>query len=155
VKMLSTGTAAGQGGCVDLGMTEGVGCVTIPGQGVDLGSNTGSAGQFIPDATTGPAYSTGGGFDGSPDVAFIQDDGQNDNISTTQYNGRVDYNITSKDSVAFSLFTVPLTKTFLPGGWVDGRQYNTFHTDGKNETAALLWTRTINPNSINEARVNV
>ncbi|HVH73151.1 MAG TPA: TonB-dependent receptor, partial [Candidatus Dormibacteraeota bacterium] len=136
-------------------MTEGAGCVTIPGQGVDLGSNTGTAGQYIPDGTTGPAYSTGGGLDGSPDVAFIQYDGQNDNISTTQYNGRIDYNLAKKDSVAFSLFTVPLIKTFLPGGWVDGRQYNTFHTDGKNETAALLWTRTINPNTINEARANV
>jgi len=57
--------------------------------------------------------------------------------------------------VAFSLFTVPLTKTFLPGGWVDGRQYNTFNTDGKNETAALLWNRTINSTIINEARMNV
>jgi len=43
----------------------------------------------------------------------------------------------------------------LPGGWVDGRQYNTFNTDGKNETAALLWNRTINSTIINEARMNV
>jgi hypothetical protein len=124
--------------------------------GIDLGSNTGSAGTFIPNsATSSGNYSVGGGMDGSPDVAFYQYQGQNDNITTTQYNGRIDYNITQKDSVAFSLFTVPLVKTFLPGGWVDGRQYNTFHTDGKNETAALLWNRTVNPSTINEARVNV
>ena len=141
--------------CANLGLVnDGISCKEVAG-GVDLGSNTGSAGTFVPDATTGAGYSTGGGLDGNPDVAFIEYDGQNDNISTTQFNGRVDYNITSKDSVAFSLFTVPLTKTFLPGGWVDGRQYNTFHTDGKNETAALLWTRTINQNTINEARMNV
>lgn len=123
--------------------------------GIDLGSNIGALGTFVPNSTTGTNYSVGGGLDGSPDVAFVEYDTQDDNISTTQYNGRIDYNVTQKDSVAFSLFTVPLTKTFLPGGWVDGRQYNTFHTDGKNETAALLWTRTINPSMTNEARMNV
>jgi carboxypeptidase family protein len=123
--------------------------------GVDLGSNMTGAG-FVPDSSTSAGnYSVGGGLDGVPDVAFIEYDGKNDNITTTQFNGRVDYNVTQKDSVAFSMFTVPLTKTFLPGGWVDGRQYNTFNTDGKNETAALLWNRTINPNTINEARMNV
>jgi len=123
--------------------------------GVDLGSNMGALGTYVPNSTTGINYSVGGGLDGIPDVAFIEYDGKNDNISTTQYNGRIDYNVTKSDLVAFSLFTVPLTKTFLPGGWVDGRQYNTFNTDGKNETAALLWTRTINPTAINEARMNV
>jgi len=155
-KILTTGTAAGQGGCVDLGLPESPGsCVTIPGQGIDLGSNTGASGTFVPNSTTGTNYSVGGGLDGSPDVVRVEYDGQNDNISTTQFNGRIDYNVTQKDLVAFSMFTVPLTKTFLPGGWVDGRQYNTFHTDGKNETAALLWTRTVNPTTINEARMNV
>ncbi|HEY6183751.1 MAG TPA: TonB-dependent receptor, partial [Terriglobales bacterium] len=141
--------------CANVGLTnDNVNCSQGP-NGLDLGSNTGASGTFIPNSTTGGLYSVGGGLDGSPDVAFIEYDGQNDNISTTQYNGRIDYNITSKDSLAFSMYTVPLTKTFLPGGWVDGRQYNTFHTDGKNETAALLWTRTVNPNTINEARANV
>jgi hypothetical protein len=176
-KILTSGTGAGQGGCADLGLPEGNAapnggpvCVTIPGQGVDLGSNVAGSG-FVPNGirtkadpscpAANPickvwyAGSVGNGLDGVADVAFVQYDGQNDNIKTTQYNGRVDYNVTSKDSVAFSLFTVPLVKTFLPGGWVDGRQYNTFHTDGKNETAALLWTRTVNPTTINEARMNV
>jgi hypothetical protein len=124
--------------------------------GIDIGSNTANSANFCDPAR--PGYicnSIGGGLDGNPDVAFIEYDGKNDNISTTQFNGRIDYNLTQKDLVAFSLFTVPLTKTFLPGGWVDGRQYNTFHTDGKNETAALLWTRTVNQSTINEARMNV
>jgi hypothetical protein len=123
--------------------------------GVDLGSNTGGPGTFVPNSASGINYSTGGGMDGIPDVALVEYSGKNDNISTTQFNGRVDYNVTKNDLVAFSLFTVPLTKTFLPGGWVDGRQYNTFNTDGKNETASLLYSRTINPNTVNEARMNV
>lgn len=173
-KVATTGTGLGQGSCADLGLPEGNAtgdggppvCVTIPGQGLDIGRPT--AGGFVPninrnltlDGTpTGPAVaysnSTGGGLDGVADIVRLDYQGLNDNISTTQFNGRIDYNITQKDSVAFSLFTVPLTKTFQPGGWVDGRQYNTFHTDGKNETAALLWNRTINPGTINEARMNV
>ena len=123
--------------------------------GIDLGSNTGTLGTFVPNSATGIGYSTGGGLDGIPDVAFIEYDGFTDNTSVTQYNGRVDYNVTQKDSVAFSLFTVPLTNSFLAGGWVDGRQYNTFRSAGKNETAAVLWNRTISPNTINEARANV
>lgn len=132
-------------------------CQSVTG-GVDLGSNTGSSGTLVPNNTTYPnanTYSIGGGLDGSPDVALVEYDGMNDNIKATQFNGRVDYNITSKDTVAFSLFHVPQQKTFLPGGWVDGRQYNTFHTDATNETAALLWNRTINQSTINEARMNV
>jgi hypothetical protein len=132
-------------------------CQTVTG-GVDLGSNTGTAGTLVQNNTTYPSgntYSIGGGLDGSPDVALVEYDGMNDNIKATQFNGRVDYNVTSKDLVAFSLFYVPQNKTFLPGGWVDGRQYNTFHTDAVNETAALLWNRTIGPSMINEARMNV
>jgi hypothetical protein len=141
--------------CAAVGLTnDGISCKEVAG-GLDLGSNTGTSGQFIANSATGSGYSVGGGLDGSPDIALVEYDGQNDNISTTQYNGRVDYNVTQKDSVAFSMYTVPLVKTFLPGGWIDGRQYNTFHTDGKNETAALLWNRTINQNTINEARMNV
>jgi len=85
----------------------------------------------------------------------VEYDGRGDTIAATQYNGRVDYNVTRKDVIAFSLFYVPQTKTFLPGSWVGGRQYDLFNTDAKNETAALLWTRTINATMVNEARMNV
>lgn len=173
-KIATTGPGIGHGSCADLGLPEGAAtgdggppvCVTIPGQGLDLGSP--KPGGFIAnqnrsltlDGTpTGQAVayssSTGGGLDGVADIVRLDYEGKNDNIVTTQYNGRIDFNVTQKDLVAFSLFTVPLTKTFLPGGWVDGRQYNTFNTDGKNETAALLWNRTINPTTVNEARMNV
>jgi len=138
-------------------------CQTVAG-GINLGSPV-AGGGFVPsvnrtymNAGNPVQYyqsSVGGGLNGVPDLAFVEYDAKNDNIHTTQWNGRLDYNVTQKDSVAFSLFTVPLTDVFLAGGWVDGRQYNTFHHDGKNETAALLWTRTLNPNTINEARANV
>jgi len=143
-KILTDGTNST---CAGLGLTEGPTCMTIPGEGVDLGSNTNTPGQIVGN--------TGGGLDGSPDVALVEYGGFNDRIRATQYNGRLDFQVTQKDLVAFSLYWVPQQKTFLPGGWVDGRQYNTFHTDAQNETAALLWTRTINSTTTNEARMNV
>ncbi len=115
---------------------------------MDLGSNTGTPGSIVSSAT-------GGGLDGSPDVAHVEYDGQNDNIRATQFNGRLDYDATQNNRVTFSLFDVPLKKTFLPGGWVDGRQYDIFNTDSKSYTAALMWTRTLNPTTVNEARANV
>jgi carboxypeptidase family protein/TonB-dependent receptor-like protein len=133
--------------CALLGLTEGTNCATVTG-GVDLGSNTGTSGTIVNTAT-------GGGLDSSPDVAHVEYDGQNDNIRATQHNGRVDFEATEKDRITFSLFDVPLKKTFLPGGWVDGRQYDIFNTDSKSYTAALMWTRILNPTTINEARANV
>ena len=140
-KILSSST------CANLGLTEGTNCATVIG-GVDLGQNTGTPGTIV-------SSSTGGGFDGSPDVAFIDYQAFVDNTKATQHNGRVDYNVTQNDRVAFSFFYVPLSNSFLPGGWVDGRQYDIFKHDSKNETAALLWTRTLNPTTVNEARMNV
>ncbi len=141
-KILTAGST-----CANLGLTEGPNCATVSG-GVDLGSNTGTTGTIVNSAN-------GGGLDGSPDVAFVDYQSQNDNTKALQYNGRVDFNATTKDLVTFSFFNVPLSNSFRAGGWVDGRQYDLFKHDSKNETAALLWTRSINPTTINEARMNV
>ena len=163
--------------CTDLGLPEGTAtpdggpavCQTVPG-GVDLGSKSSSGGivpnvnRFKPDPScpsTNPnciqwySYSVGGGFDGNPDLMHIEYSGKPDTINATQFNGRLDYVVSSKDTVAFSIFRSPFLKSFQPGGWVDGRQYNTFNTDAQHDTATLLWTRTISPTLINEARVNV
>jgi hypothetical protein len=145
--------------CAILGITDTNFCRDVPG-GVDVGSPTGSKGTAVPNPTTCPAnepgcLSIGGGFDGVPDLMRIEYSGKPDSINATQFNGRLDYNISSKDTVAFSIFRSPFLKTFLPGGWVDGRQYNTFNTDAQHDVATLLWTRTINATTINEARVNV
>ena len=133
--------------CALLGLTEGSTCATVTG-GVDLGSNTGTSGTIV-------SSPTGGGLDGSPDLMRLEYEGFTDNTKAWQHNGKVDYNATQNDRVAFSFFYVPLNNSFRPGGWVDGRQYDLFKHDSRNETAALLWTRTINPTTVNEARMNV
>ncbi len=145
--------------CAILGVNDTNFCRDVTG-GVDIGSPTGSAGTVVANPTTCPAgvpgcLSTGGGFDGVADLQHIEYSGKPDTINATQFNGRLDYNATSKDTISFVVFRSPFLKTFLPGGWVDGRQYNAFNTDAQHDTATLLWTRTISSTLINEARANV
>jgi len=145
--------------CAILGVNDANFCRDVTG-GVDIGSPTGSPGTIVPNPGTCPAddpncLSIGGGFDGVPDLQHIEYTAKPDSINATQFNGRLDYNATSKDTVSFVVFRSPFLKTFLPGGWVDGRQYNAFNSDAQHDIATLLWTRTITPTMINEARANV
>jgi len=116
--------------------------------GIDLGSNTGSPGTIV-------SAPTGGGLDGIPDVQLLEYSGKPDTINATQFNGRLDFQATQKDLIAFSVYKSPFIKSFQPGGWVDGRQYNVFNTDAQHDAATALWTRTINGTTVNEARFNV
>lgn len=116
--------------------------------GVDIGSNTGTRGTIVTSAN-------GGGLDGVPDLMRVEYDGQNDNPKATQYNGRIDYNVTKNDLVAFTMYLDNIHNNFRPGGWIDGRQYLNFLHDERKEVASVLWNRTIGPTMVNEARTNV
>ena len=140
--------------CFALGLVDtatglaGANCTAISNNTADIGSPTGTPGTIVNSAL-------GGGLDGTPDVQFIQYTDFPDVTNATQFNGRMDFQATNKDLVAFTVYKSPFLKTFLPGGWVDGRQYDTFHTDAQHNVATLLWTRTINSTMVNEARANV
>ena len=134
-----------QQGCADSSGANGTPVVT---GGIDLGSNTGSPGTIV-------SAPTGGGLDGIPDVQLLEYSGKPDTINATQFNGRLDFQATQKDLIAFSVYKSPFIKSFQPGGWVDGRQYNVFNTDAQHDAATALWTRTINGTTVNEARFNV
>jgi hypothetical protein len=123
-------------------------CHAIGTNAADIGSRTGAPGTIV-------LSPLGGGLDGVPDVQFLDYQGMPDTTKATQFNGKLDFQATKKDLIAFSVYKSPLLKTFLPGGWVDGRQYNTFNSDMQHNTATLLWTRTISSTMVNEARMNV
>ena len=103
------------------GLTEGVNCATIPGQGINVGTplTTGLGTQDLgwTSATTpgcGGA-GTGCGTAGSP-LGTVADLANYNTINPTnftaaQYNGRLDADVTSKDRIAFALYWVPLTQT--------------------------------------------
>jgi hypothetical protein len=148
------GDPAGQSpACKDLGLLD-IGadpvngnCHAIGTNMADVGSRTGNLGQIVGNL--------GGGLDGVADVQLIEYSGKPDTINATQFNGRMDFQATNKDLIAFSVYKSPFLKSFQPGGWVDGRQYNVFNTDAQHDAATALWTRTINSTMINEARFNV
>ena len=137
--------------CKDAGLTEGVNCVTIPGQGLDLGSPL-----KTPLGTQDPGWQSssnpgiGGGFDGKADIAnFITSSASTS--SKAQYAGRLDANITSKDRIGFTIYWVPQSSSFLNGA---ARQYNFFHHDQINSAYSAIWDRTFSATLLNEFRVN-
>ena len=147
--------------CAFAGLVEGVNCITIPGQGLNLGIpikapiGTRDAGYV---SNTSPG--TGGDGSGGPgnldphtaDIAFIQGTHEPSSNTHRQYNGRVDFNATSKDLVAFSFYYVPNSSTGING--YGDRTMNTFNSTYKNRAATFLWDHTFGASIANEARVN-
>ena len=102
--------------CSDIGLVQGVNCNWIQDKGLDIGKpltiGTGMHDpSFAKPATTssGTVYTPGLGgdgtgsyannMDGNADLFYVSTVGPNNNINT-QYNGRVDYQLTQKDLMA-------------------------------------------------------
>ncbi|HLV96579.1 MAG TPA: carboxypeptidase-like regulatory domain-containing protein [Candidatus Acidoferrales bacterium] len=137
--------------CANAGLTEGVDCATIPGQGLDIGSPL-TSGLGTQDlgwtSTSNPGV--GGGLDGVADIAnFITSSASN--YSKEQYNGRVDADVTTNDHVAFALYYVPQSTSFLNG---PARQYNYFHHSQVNDAFSVIWNHIFSSTLLNEFRVN-
>jgi Carboxypeptidase regulatory-like domain/TonB dependent receptor len=141
--------------CTDIGLNEGPYCHFIAGQGLDLGSPLTSAVGTADSSylsTTQPGF--GGGLDGVADIAFLQNIPNPQTSAEKQYNGRIDYNVTSKDLVAFSIYNVPVSSTSINGNNGNDRQMNTFNHSVINEAFTGLWDHTFSPTLVNEARIN-
>lgn len=137
--------------CANAGLTEGVNCRTIPGQGLDIGSPLTSAlGTQDLTWTSASNPGVGNGLDGVADIAnFVT--ASSSNYSKAQYNGRLDANVTNKDHLMFSIYWVPQSSTFLNG---PARAYNLFHHSQVNDAFSVVWDRTFSPSFLNEFRVN-
>lgn len=118
--------------------------------GLDLGSPL-TTGLGTSDPTygqTGTPYGIGGGFDGVADAQFLQT--VSPNIQTnTQYNGRMDYQATSKDLVAFSIYWVPIASYSYNG---PARAANSWNHNSTAQAWTGLWTHTFSPTLLNEAK---
>ncbi len=140
--------------CESAGFATGVNCNPIGAQGLDIGSPLVGQPLGTQDPTFGGAttpFGVGGGLDGVPDIAFVQTTNPNQ-VTATQYNGRLDFQVTHKDLITFSIYWVPNDKTSFNG---NPRPANLWHSDRLNESGALLWQHTFGPTLINEARFNV
>jgi hypothetical protein len=146
--------------CATAGLTEGVNCRTIPGQGINLGTplttGLGTQDQGWTSAQN-PGCGGGGtgcGTAGSPlgTVADIA----NYNIinptkfTATQYNGRLDANVTERDRIGFAIYYVPQSRDNFNGS----RAYDIFHHSQINEAFSAIWDHTFSPTFLNEARGN-
>lgn len=138
--------------CAVVGLTEGVNCRTIAGQGLDIGSPlTNGLGKQDPTATgTNNSPGVGNGLDGNADVAFYTTSTPSSS-TYRQYAGRADFQASQKDRISFTIYWVPQTSTFYNGG---ARAYNLFHHDQINQAMAGIWNHTFTPTFLNEARAN-
>jgi len=149
--------------CASVNLVEGTNCITVPGQGLNLGSPL-TAPLGTPDAGWQDSQFPGTGGDGLggannlnasvADVAFIQNVFSPSTSAEAQYNGRLDFNATSKDLIAFSIYYVPTT-SFSYNAYSSGvRPMNAFNHATINEALTGLWDHTFSSTLVNEARLN-
>jgi Carboxypeptidase regulatory-like domain len=136
--------------CAGAGLTEGVNCNTISGQGLNIGSplTTGLGKQDLSYVnSTSPGV--GSGLSNVPDITqYTISNPTTSNFK--QYNGRLDANVTSKDHAAFAIYWVPASYSRLNGGL----NYQLFHHDQINDAFSVIWNHTFSATFLNEARAN-
>jgi hypothetical protein len=135
-------------------------CAEIPGQGLNVGTPL-TAGLGKQDlgwtSATNPGCGgagTGCGTPGSP-LGTVADIANYNTINptkftATQYNGRLDANVTGKDQLVFAIYWVPLSKDNFNGN----RGYDVFHHNQINKALSASWNHIFSPTLLNEARVN-
>jgi hypothetical protein len=129
-------------------------CITVPGQGLDLGSPlTTPLGTQDPGWASSSNPGVGGGLNPANPIATIMDVSTTapSNVVEQQFNGRLDYNLTSKDLITFSIYDTPVS-TLSYNGPV--RSANLWNHDAINQAMTGLWNHTFSPTTINEFRVN-
>ena len=137
--------------CAQAGFIEGTNCVTIPNQGLNLGSPlaTGLGKQDLTyQNSSNPGV--GSGLTTTPDIAFYTLANPTTSVGA-QYNGRLDSDVTKKDHVAFTIYWVPLNTTSYQGSV---RAYNLFHHSQINEAYTAVYNHIFSSSFLNEARVN-
>jgi Carboxypeptidase regulatory-like domain/TonB dependent receptor-like, beta-barrel len=138
--------------CADAGLPA-TNCQVTSNGGLDVGSPLTSP-LGTPDPTFGIAGTTpagvGNGLDGIPDIIFVNTTNPT-NVTAAQWNGRVDFQLTNKDSITFSTYWTPVTRKNFNGPI---RAANAWTQDRLNWSASLVHTHIFGPTLLNEARFN-
>ena len=121
-------------------------CTQISG-GLDIGRLAGAQGQYISFSDL-----SGGGPDGIPDVQFVQI-GVPTSSRGNQFNPRLDFNLTERDSLTFSSY---ISRFNGQSGDAGGRSrpQGDLTTAPQNLFGMATYTRVISNTMINEARIN-
>jgi hypothetical protein len=138
--------------CANAGLVEGKNCITVPGQGLNIGSPlTGPLGAQDLGWTGPSSPGVGGGLtQGVADIANYTTV-QPQTIVNEQYNGRLDANVTGKDHLTFAIYWIPVDQTYYNG---PARAYNLWHHSAINDAFSGIWNHTFSANFLNEARAN-
>jgi hypothetical protein len=121
-------------------------------EGLDIGSTL-TTGLGLQDLTYGGSPNTpgvGGGLDGIPDIAYFNSVNPT-TISQSQYNGRLDADVTNKDRLSFTIYWVPMDITDYQG---PVRAQNLWHHSQINDAFSIIWNHTFSPTLLNQARAN-
>ncbi len=121
-------------------------CRVVPG-GLDIGSITGALNQYVSFANP-----TGGGFDGIPDLQEIQFALPGSNRGN-QYNVRLDFTPTEKDSLTLSTYITKLNDLSSDSGG-KSRPMADLPFKPLNTSGTIIYRRIISPTLLNEARFN-
>lgn len=119
-------------------------CQQVAG-GLDLGSPAGAIGQY----TT----SRGAGFDGIPDVQFVEYAVPSTSRGN-QYNLRFDFNLTQRDTLTLSSYLSGFASLASDSAG-RGRPMGDIRTEPTNSSVTLTYNRVLSGTMLNEARFNI
>ncbi len=120
----------------------------VVGDGFDVGSLTGSYGNYVSLGTP-----SGGGFDGVADLQYVQI-GIPKKFNGNQYFTRFDYQVTSKDKFAVSSYIVP-SRSIGSDGSAQGRSIADLNSKRNSYALAFIYDRNLSSTMVNEARFNI
>jgi Carboxypeptidase regulatory-like domain len=137
--------------CAELSGEVNNGCAAA-GNGLDLGSLTGTTGTYVQWFNTGGAP-VGGGLDGVADIQKVLLVNQS-SFRGNQYNTRIDLNATSKDTFTVSTYIVPNSASSADTAG-QSRPSGDIISERLSYAMGFIYRRTISPTKLNEARFNI
>ncbi len=125
-------------------------CRTINGA-FDVGSPLKTTpGNYDTTFVSNSKPGTGSGLDGVADLALVATASPS-LFTGSQYNGRMDGNISQKDRLSFIIYWAPQTTVSYNG---PARAANLLNNSSINDAFTALWDHTFSPTLFNEARVS-
>jgi hypothetical protein len=135
---------------VALGIPDGPYCKTVNGA-LDVGSPLKTPlGSFDTTFTSNTKPGVGSGLDGVADLQQVATSSPTERVAS-QYNGRMDADVTQKDRISFVVYWVPLSNISYNG---PVRAANLFNQIQTNNAFTALYNHTFSPTLLNEARVS-